>query len=445
MDNTLEKVVSLCKRRGFIFPGSEIYGGLANSWDYGPAGVELKNNIKNLWWKRFVHERSDMVGIDAALIMNTKVWEASGHLREFYDSLMQCKNCNFIFRDDDIPGFDVRAGSDDIDNLICPNTNCKQKGNFTLPKLFNLMFKTNLGPIENEASTVYFRPETAQASFVNFKNILDTTRKKIPFGIAQVGKAFRNEITPGNFIFRTREFEQMEIEYFVRESEWEDSFEHWRKEMGKWIADVGIDVKKIHEVDIPEGERAHYSKRTIDIEYEFPFGQKELYGLAYRGDFDLKNHEKASGQNLHYRDPFSGEEFLPHVVEPTWGVDRTILAILLDAYHEEGERIVLRFKPKLAPYKVAVFPLLSNKPELVKLAKKTYETLSKETVALFDDRGNIGKRYYAQDEVGTPWCITIDFQSVEDATATLRDRDTMEQRRMKLSEIEDLNFMENIV
>lgn len=392
-----------------------------------------------------MHERDDMAGIDAALIMNTKVWGASGHLKEFTDPLVECKKCHERFRADELGK--VKSQKSNVKSTIqkvkvlCPECG----GELGEEKYFNLMFKTNLGPIENEDSAVYLRPETAQAMFVNFKNVLDTTRKKIPFGIAQVGKAFRNEITPGNFIFRTREFEQMEIEYFVHESEWEKAFERWREEMKKWIEEVGIDMAKVHEVDIPEGERAHYSKRTIDFEYEFPFGQKELYGLAYRGDFDLKNHEKASGESLHYRDPFSGEEFLPHVVEPTWGVDRTILAVLLDAYHEEKDRVVLKLTHEVAPYKVAVFPLLSNKPELVKLARKTYEALSKKTVAVFDDRGNIGKRYYAQDEVGTPFCITIDFDSLTDQTATVRERDTMEQKRMKLSDIEALKFMENIV
>lgn len=426
--NKLDKIVSLCKRRGFIFPSSEIYGGLANSWDYGPAGVELKNNIKQLWWKRFVQDRDDVVGIDSALIMNPAVWEASGHLKEFSDSLVECKKCHARFR------------ADEIKENECPAC----KGELMRAKQFNLMFKTFFGPVEDSEHIVYLRPETAQAMFVNFKNILDTTRKKIPFGIAQIGRVFRNEITPGNFIFRTREFEMMEVEYFVREEEWEKHFKHWQEEIVRWIELVGIDIKRVHEVEISQDERAHYSKRTVDFEYEWPFGQKELYGLAYRGDFDLKNHEKASGQNLHYRDPFSGEEFLPHVVEPTWGVDRTVLAVLLDCYQEEGERVVLRLTPELAPYKVAVFPLLANKPDLVKLAKTIYQALTPKIVSVFDDRGNIGKRYYSQDELGTPHAITVDFQSVEDKTVTIRDRDTMKQIRMKIKEVEDLKFLASV-
>ncbi|MEK7568413.1 MAG: glycine--tRNA ligase [Patescibacteria group bacterium] len=427
MNDLTDKIVSLCKRRGFIYPGSEIYGGLANSWDYGPLGVELKNNIKQLWWKRFVQERDDIVGIDAALIMNPKIWEASGHLKEFTDPLVECKKCHSRFR------------ADQAEKNKCPDCGNKE---LSESKQFNLMFKTFIGPTEEKADVAYFRPETAQAMFVNFKNVLDTTRKKLPFGIAQIGKAFRNEITPGNFIFRTREFEQMEIEYFIRENEWETQFEYWKNQMIAWIKELGIDVKKIHEAEIPEGERAHYSKRTIDFEYEFPFGRKELYGLAYRADFDLKNHEKFSGQNLKYRDPnppAGGEEFWPHVIEPTWGVDRSVLTVLLESYREEKERIVLKLPTKLAPYKAAIFPLLANKQELIKLAKKIHDDLRKEFMVAFDDRGNIGKRYYSQDEIGTPYCLTVDFESLENNTVTVRDRDTAKQERI---EIDDLtNFL----
>ncbi|MBI3335263.1 MAG: glycine--tRNA ligase [Candidatus Portnoybacteria bacterium] len=438
----MDKIVSLCKRRGFIFPGSEIYGGLANTWDYGPLGAELKDNIKQFWWRRFVQERGDVARIDTAIIMNPKVWEASGHLKEFKDSLVECRACHQRFRPDEIGGLPDKLVAGMWTLPSCPNCGLNE---WTSAAQFNLMFKTFFGPVEDEKSVVYLRPETAQGMFVNFKNVLDTVRKPLPFGIAQIGKAFRNEITPGNFIFRTREFEMMEIEYFVREQEWEKWFSHWQEEMKKWIADIGIDTKKVHEAEIGEGERAHYSKRTIDFEYEWPFGQKELYGLAYRGDFDLKNHQSASGQSLLYRDPVSGEEFLPHVIEPTWGVDRTFLAVLLDAYHEEGERVVLKLKPFLAPIKVAVFPLLANKPQLVELARKMYDTLRKKTLAAFDDRGNIGKRYYTQDEIGTPWCVTVDFQSLEDETVTVRDRDTMKQIRMSIKEVEGLKFMENVV
>jgi glycyl-tRNA synthetase len=413
--NLLEKVISLAKRRGFVFPGSEIYGGLANSWDYGPLGVELKNNIKQLWWKKFVHQRDDMVGIDAALIMNPKVWEASGHLSHFTDPLIECKKCHTRYRADQHSG---------------PCDNCGGK-EFTEAKQFNMMLKTFLGPAEEAANVVYFRPETAQAMFVDFKNVLDTTRKTLPFGIAQIGKAFRNEITPGNFIFRTREFEQMEIEYFVQESEWEKHFEYWQKQMREWLQEIGVDLSHIHEVDIPDGERAHYSKRTIDFEYDYPFGQKELYGLAYRTDFDLKNHFKEPP----YKDPQTNEESYPHVIEPTWGVDRSFLVALLEAYKEEGERVMLKLPFKLAPYKAAVFPLLKNKPELVAKAKEIYSSLLKEFSVDWDERGNIGKRYYAQDEIGTPYCVTVDFQTLEDNTVTLRDRDTMEQKRIAVDSL----------
>ncbi len=414
--NSIEKIVSLCKRRGFIFPGSEIYGGLANSFDYGPLGVELKNNIKNAWWKRFVHQRDDMVGIDAALIMNPKVWESSGHLKNFSDPLVECKKCHHRFREDQ------------LESKNCPDC----KGELMSAKQFNLMLKTFLGPVENDESIVYFRPETAQAMFVDFKNVLDTTRRKLPFGIAQIGKAFRNEITPGNFIFRTREFEQMEIEYFIKEEEWEKVFEMWRKEMQLWMTDVlGLKEKDIHELDIPDGERAHYSKKTIDFEYDFPFGRKELYGLAYRTDFDLKNHFKeAPYENIELK-----EKLYPHVVEPTWGVDRSVLAVLCNAYAEEDERIVLKLKPSLAPYKIAVFPLLKNKPELVEKAKEVYKMLKKDFVVIFDERGNIGKRYYSQDEIGTPFCVTIDFDSLEKNDVTIRDRDTMKQERIKIEDL----------
>jgi len=416
----IDKIVSLCKRRGFIFPGSEIYGGLANSWDYGPLGVELKNNIKNIWWKRFVHMRDDMVGIDAALIMNPKVWESSGHLKNFTDPLVECKKCHHRFKKDSLEG------------TKCPDCG----GELTESKQFNLMLKTHLGPTEDDTSVVYFRPETAQAMFVDFKNVLDTTRRKIPFGIAQIGKAFRNEITPGNFIFRTREFEQMEIEYFIKEEEWKKAFEMWRKEMWSWMTeDLGLDKKNIHELDVPDGERAHYSKKTIDFEYDYPFGRKELYGLAYRTDFDLKNHFKEAPYEEKEDLEGQSEKFYPHVIEPSLGVDRSVLAVLLSSYKEEEERVVLKLKPKLAPYKVAVFPLLKNKPELVKKAREVYDILKKEFSVAFDDRGNIGKRYYSQDEIGTPFCVTIDFDTLEKDDVTVRDRDTMKQERIKISEL----------
>src|SRR3989344_2371445 len=418
-NNLMEKIISLCKRRGFVFPGSEIYGGLANSWDYGPLGVELKNNIKQLWWKRFVHQRDDMVGIDAALIMNPKVWEASGHLKEFSDPLVECKKCHKRFR------------IDQVESKKCPEC----RGELSEAKQFNLMLKTFWGPVENKDSIVYFRPETAQAMFVDFKNVLETSRKKLPFGIAQIGKAFRNEITPGNFIFRTREFEQMEIEYFIYEKDWQESFDYWKKEMLSWMFnDLGLEKVKVRELEVHNNELAHYSKRTIDFEYTFPFGLEELYGLAYRTDFDLKNHYREEP----YLDAETNEKLYPHVIEPTFGVDRSVLAVLCDAYKEEEERIVLKLKPHLAPYKAAVFPLLKNKPELESNAQEIYADLRKEFSVAFDDRGNIGKRYYSQDEIGTIVSITCDFQTLEDNTVTLRDRDTMKQIRVEVSKLEEI-------
>ena len=430
-NNLMEKIVSLAKRRGFVFPGSEIYGGLANSWDYGPLGVELKNNIKNLWWDRFVHRRDDMVGLDSALIMNPKVWEASGHVATFSDPLVECKKCHTRFRADQI---DIKK----------PCENCGSKDGFTSPRQFNLMFKTFIGPAEEAANIAYFRPETAQGIFVDFKNIVDTARKPLPFGVAQIGKAFRNEITPGNFIFRTREFEQMEIEYFIpvpkKEKDWEAIFESWRKDLWSWIvSDLGIDKKHIHELEVQKEELAHYSKRTIDFEFDYPFGRKELYGLAYRTDFDLKNHFK----DAPYTDPQTTEKSWPHVIEPSLGVDRTVLAVLLSAYTEDGDRVYLKLKPKLAPYKAAVFPLLANKDHLVKKARSVYDDLRKKFVVAWDDRGNIGKRYYAQDEIGTPYCITVDFDTMGDEgdgklkdTVTVRDRDTGKQERVPIAKLE---------
>ncbi len=435
----MDKLLSLCKRRGFIFPGSEIYGGLANSWDYGPLGAELKKNIKDEWWNRFVRQRTDVVGIDAALMMNPKVWEASGHVAGFSDPLVECKKCHNRFREDEIGKFKVESLKLKVGS-VCPSCG----GELMEAKQFNLMFKTNIGPTEEKGSVVYLRPETAQAMFVDFKNVLDTTRKRLPFGIAQMGKAFRNEITPGNFIFRTREFEQMEIEYFVKESEWEKHFENWLGEMKAWLKHLGVSEKNLHYAEIPDGERAHYSKRTVDVEYEYPFGRKELYGLAYRGDFDLKQHMENSGQDLRYTDPDDVKnKFLPHVIEPTWGVDRSVLVAMLEAYNEEkaptadeGEdtRVVMKFPKWLAPVKVAILPL-SKKDELAKVAKPLYEELSKKFVCEYDETQSIGKRYRRQDEIGTPYCVTVDFDSLEDKAVTVRDRDTMEQERVKISEL----------
>lgn len=431
-NDLMEKLVSLCKRRGFIFPGSEIYGGLANSWDYGPLGVELKNNIKKLWWKKFVQQRDDMVGIDAALMMNPKVWQASGHISNFSDPLIECKKCHSRFR------------ADTFDQKQCPN--CKGT-EFTAAKEFNLMFKTFMGPAEEEANIVYFRPETAQAMFVDFPQVLETSRQRIPFGIAQVGKAFRNEITPGNFIFRTREFEQMEIEYFIKESDWQKYFEYWLEQMKSWLSDIGVDASKLHYIDIPDGERAHYSKRTVDIEFDYPFGQKELYGIAYRSNYDLNQHQNASKKDLEYRDPESGEKFLPHVIEPTFGVDRTFLAVLLSAYTEiEGGRstttesiketeVFLKLDKKIAPVKIAVLPL-SKKEEVSNPARELANKLRKYWYVQYDETGSIGKRYRRQDEIGTPYCVTYDFDSLEDKKVTVRDRDTMLQERVALDDLE---------
>ena len=423
MDNKLEKIVSLCKRRGFVFPGSEIYGGLANSWDYGPLGVELKNNIQQLWWRHFVQSRDDMVGIDAAVIMSPKVWEASEHLKSFTDPLIECKKCHQRFREDQIGD-------------ACPNCDSRD---LSEPKQFNLLFPVHLGPTEDSGVTSYLRGEIAQAMFVNFKNVLDSTRVKIPFGIASQGKAFRNEITPGNFIFRTREFNLMEFEYFVKESEWEKWFDYWRKEMRGWLDSLGVNQSHVHEVEIPAGERAHYSKRTIDFEYDYPFGQKELYGLAYRTTFDLDNHIRASGADLQYTDPESGDKFVPHVIEPTFGIDRSVLVALLEAYQEEDNRIVLKLPARIAPYKAAVFPLLKNKPELVAKAREIYSQLTANSLGpiAWDDRGNIGKRYFAQDEIGTPSCVTVDFDTLEKDTVTVRDRDTMKKETVAISELAD--------
>lgn len=431
----MDKIVSLAKRRGYVYPGSEIYGGLANSWDYGPLGVELKNNIKNLWWQRFVQQRPDMVGIDAALIMNPKVWEASGHLATFSDPLVECKNCHSRFREDQI---DIKAKCE----------SCGKSDGFSAPKQFNLMLKTFLGPSEEQASVAYFRPETAQAMFVQFKNVLQTSRKTVPFGIAQSGKAFRNEITPGNFVFRTREFELMEFEYFIpvpkTDDDWNQYFEMWREQIIAWIRDdLKLNLDNVQEVEISEVDRAHYSKRTIDFEYKYPFGQKELYGLAYRGDYDLQKHIKASGEDLSYTDPQTNEKYVPHVIEPAFGLDRSFLVVLLDHYREEAikndsgdsKRVWLALPPKLAPYKAAIFPLLKNKPELVEKARGIFDQLSQHFMVAWDDRGNVGKRYYSQDEIGTPFGITVDFDTLEDDTVTVRDRDTTKQERIKVSEL----------
>ena len=440
-NNTMEKIVALAKRRGFVYPGSEIYGGLSGTWDYGPLGVELKNNIRALWWKQFVTDREDMYGVDSAILMNPKVWEASGHVGGFSDPMVECKKCKRRFRADQLLGKTDLASGKGSDR--CPECG----GELGEMRQFNMMFKTHVGPVESETSISYLRPETAQGMFVNFKNVVDSFHPKLPFGIAQVGKAFRNEIAPRDFTFRSREFEIMEFEYFIRGEEWKTHFDDWQKEMMRWIDIVGITASSVHEVKVPEEELAHYSRRTTDLYFDFPFGQKELYGLAYRTDFDLSNHATFSGQKLEYL-PDDAGPITPHVIEPTFGLDRTLLAVLCSAYTEDemnGEtRVYLKFKPAVAPVKVAVFPLLKNKPELVAKAREVYGTLKKELSVLggrviFDDNGNIGKRYRRQDEIGTPFCVTIDFDTLEkDNSVTVRDRDTGAQDRVAINELVSL-------
>ncbi|PIY96979.1 MAG: glycine--tRNA ligase [Candidatus Kerfeldbacteria bacterium CG_4_10_14_0_8_um_filter_42_10] len=432
----MEKIVSLSKRRGFIFPSSEIYGGLQGFWDFGPLGVELKNNIKKMWWKKFVQERADVVGLDSAIIMNPKTWEVSGHLKGFADKLVECKSCHQRFKEEDLNG-------------QCPNCGKKE---LEKAKEFNLMFKTFVGPVENSASAAYLRPETAQGIFVNFKNIVDTMRQKLPFGIAQVGKAFRNEITPGNFIFRSREFEQMELEYFIDPKEDKKWFDYWVEQSYQWFLDLGIKKENIKKRPQEKKELAHYAKETVDIEYKFPFsaqggsasggekGWAELLGIANRTDYDLKQHK------LEYHDQESNQKITPYVIEPSFGVDRAALTFLLDAYDEvkggrttttesiKEEEVVLRLHKDLAPYKVAVLPL-SRKENLVKVAKEIYQEIQPNFMAAYDEVASIGKRYRRQDEIGTPYCVTVDFDSLEDKAVTVRDRDTMKQERVKIEEL----------
>lgn len=445
---TMEKIVQLAKTRGFIFPGSEIYGGLANSWDYGPLGAQMRMNIKRDWWKKVVEERYDMIGLDAAILMNPKVWEASGHVGGFTDPLVEDKKTHKRYRADHLIEAalpDIQAdglGADELNRIIKENGLKSPDGNeLTDVKTFNLMFETGIGKTEGEKETVYLRPETAAGIFVNFKHVLDTARKRIPFGIAQIGKAFRNEITPGNFIYRTLEFEQMEIEYFVEPDAWEAHFEHWKNWMLDWGKSVGIDPEKMHAVEIEPEKLAHYSKRTVDVEFEYPFGQKELWGLAYRTDHDLKSHQEASGQSLEYTDPNDNKrKFLPHVIEPSMGVDRTLLAILLSAYAEEevegDTRTVLKLPAHIAPFQVAVLPL-SKKDELKEVAWPVFETLSKSWTVDYDETQSIGKRYRRQDEIGTMYCVTVDFDSLEDNAVTVRNRDTMEQDRVAIDKLEE--------
>ena len=497
----MEAIISLCKRRGFIYQGSEIYGGLAGTWDYGPLGVTLKKNIENIWWKMFVDDREDMYGMDAAILMNPAVWVASGHVGGFSDPLVECLECHKRQRVDQIVDeqkhkkilsrlkstsfnkevldkvvenisgspyegvedeleFDFRKGviekHDEFEkyvgesmqswlnqSVVCPS--CKKK-NWGVPRQFNMMFKTQIGATEDAASVSYLRPETAGGMFVNYKNVLDSMHPKLPFGLGQIGKAFRNEIAPRDFIFRVRELEIMEVEYFIKGDTWQEQFEHWRKEVWKFIEAIGLSKDKVHELEVADADRAHYSKRTIDFEYDFPFGRKELYGLAYRGDFDLMSHQNASKVNLEYFDEETKERFVPHVIEPSFGLGRTILAVLSEAYTEDemaGEkRTYLKFSPAVAPILVAVFPLLKNKPELVAKAREVYAILKNELGGrvIFDDNGNIGKRYRRQDEIGTPYCVTIDFDTLGENpgnkdTVTLRERDSGAQNRISVGDL----------
>ncbi len=444
-----EKLISLCKRRGFIFQGSEIYGGLAGTWDYGPLGVALKNNIQNLWWKRFVLDREDMYGMDAAILMNQNVWKASGHVAGFSDPLVEDLKTKKRYRADHLledAGIDTKGMKlVDMDRMIKEKGIKSPDGNpVGEVRQFNMMLQTHIGAIQDDSSISYLRPETAGGMFVNFKNIVDSLHPKLPFGMAQIGKAFRNEIAPRDFIFRVRELEQMEIEYFVHETMWQDKFEEFRKEVWEYTKDVGLSQDKVHELEVSDEDRAHYSKRTIDFEFDFPFGRKELYGLAYRTDFDLKAHTEGSKVDLSYFDEEKKERFLPHVIEPSFGVGRTMLAVLSDAYTEDvmgGEtRTFLKLSPKVAPYLVAVFPLLKNKPELVTRAREVYAEMRKAFPGrvMFDDNGNIGKRYRRQDEIGTPYCVTVDFETLEqDSGVTLRNRDTGEQERCLVQSVID--------
>lgn len=455
MENTgLSKIVALAKRRGFIYPGSEIYGGVANTYDYGPVGTELLRNIRSLWWETFVHRRDDIVGLEGSLISHQEIWKASGHVGGFADALVDCKNCKLRKRADHLieeslsgeKEVKVEGLSDEeldkiiIENkILCPNCG---KHDWTKVRKFNLLFPVQLGIVEGDQSLAYLRGETAQGMFVNFKNVMESNRVKLPFGIAQLGKSFRNEITPGNSVFRTLEFEQGEIEFFFdpEVSNWEELYEDWKKKMWEFITKtIGIREENLRWREHSDEERSFYSKRTEDLEYKFPFGFKELWGLAYRTDYDLSQHEKGSGKELKVVDSQTGKKTLPHVIEPAVGINRIFLMALSDAYEETDSRTVLKLSPKLAPFKAAVFPLLANKPELMSKAQEIYQDLSQSFYINFDARGNIGKRYLAQDEIGTPYCITVDFDTLESDTVTVRDRDTMEQVRMKISELR--NFL----
>ena len=442
----MEDIISLCKRRGFIYQGSDVYGGLSGTWDYGPLGVQLKRNIMNLWWRRFVDERDDIYGVDAAILMNQKVWQASGHVDTFVDPLCEDTVNHRRFRTDHI----LKDNSVDADGMTMEQMDAviaergikSPDGNLlSKSRTFNMMFKTHVGATESEDSISYLRPETAQGIFTNFKNVVDSFYPNLPFGIAQQGKAFRNEIAPRDFVFRSREFEQMEIEYFVDPEHWQEAFDELLAATHDFLAELGLREEHIHELDVPAEDRAHYSKKTIDIEYDYPIGREELMGIAYRTDFDLMNIQRASGKSMEYTIKGTNTKFVPHVIEPSFGVERALMAVLSSAYREDeqnGEkRVYLALPEHLAPVKFAVSPLLKNKPELVEKAREVYAALTKANPGrvMWDDNGNIGKRYRRQDEIGTPHCVVIDFQTLEDGTVTVRERDTTEQRRVNVEEL----------
>lgn len=423
----MEKIVSLCKRRGFIFAGSDIYGGLAGTWDYGPAGSLMKKNLKDLWWKDMVEKRDDIVGMDAAIMMNPRAWEASGHVEAFTDPLVECKVCNQRFR------------ADKPEEIAAHEKTHDGRVEWTEPLKFNLLVKSYLGIIEGKQQEIFLRGEITNGVQVNFKNVLDSTRIAIPFGIAQVGKAFRNEITPGNFTFRSREFEQMEVQFYIKpeEAEGKKWFEYWKKNRLDWYLSLGMNKDNLRLRDHEDDERAHYAKAATDIEYKAPWGWSEFMGIHHRGDWDLSRHQQYSGQSMLYRDPITNEEYIPWDIETSAGVDRSFLFLLIDAYTEDDKRVYLKLNPKLAPYKVAVFPLVGNKENITAKAREIYEQLKQVTMVTWDDRGNIGKRYYAQDEIGTPWCVTVDYQTLEDNTVTVRDRDTATQERIAIDSLDE--------
>ena len=442
----MEDIISLCKRRGFIYQGSDVYGGLSGTWDYGPLGVQLKRNIMNLWWRMFVDERDDIYGVDAAILMNPKVWKASGHVDTFVDPLCEDTVNHRRYRTDHIlkdNGVDVEGLTmEQMDEVIAEKGIKSPDGNpLSKSRTFNMMFKTSVGATESEDSVAYLRPETAQGIFTNFKNVVDSFYPDLPFGIAQQGKAFRNEIAPRDFVFRSREFEQMEIEYFVNPEKWQEAFDELLKSTHEFLEALGLDPRNIHELDVPAEDRAHYSKKTIDIEYDFPIGKEELMGIAYRTDFDLMNIQRVSGKSMEYTIKGTNEKFVPHVIEPSFGVERALMAVLSSAYREDeqngSKRVYLALPEHLAPVKFAVSPLLKNKPELVEKAREIYANLSKKNPGrvMWDDNGNIGKRYRRQDEIGTPHCVVVDFQTLEDDTVTVRERDTTEQRRVNIKDL----------